>query len=98
MFVRSLEVFGESNLHIKPAVDGVRFQIIEPLPGRSRQHEREVLDCHVSASLRDTYCLEVILEPREWFGYAVIGLDILLEAEAFRELRCSDFWAKAERS
>ena len=79
-------------------MDGVGFQIIEPLPGRSRQHEREVLDCHVSASLRDTYCLEVILEPREWFGYAVIGLNNLLDAEAFGKLSCSDFWAEAEGS
>ena len=79
-------------------MDGVRFQIVEPLPGRSRQHEREVLDGDVGAALRNFHRLEVILQPCERFSQAVVGLEILLEAETLGELRCSDFWAQAERS
>jgi hypothetical protein len=45
--VGTLEVFSERNLHVKPGLDGIFRQVIEPLPRGARQHQGQIADSNI---------------------------------------------------
>src|SRR3954471_8199642 len=82
-FVRTLEVLGECLLHVQPIADGFLRQVINPLTGRTRQHQWEVLDGNIGVTPGNLYRVAVILQPCSWLSGAVIGLDGLVNPETF---------------
>jgi hypothetical protein len=45
--VGTLEVFSEHSLHIKPGLDGIFRQVIDPLPRRAGQHQGQIADSNI---------------------------------------------------
>jgi hypothetical protein len=45
--VGTLEVFSERNLYVKPGLDGIFCQVIDPLPRCARQHQGQIADNNV---------------------------------------------------
>jgi hypothetical protein len=45
--VDTLEVFSEHSLHVKPGLDVIFCQVVDPLPRCARQHQGQIADSNV---------------------------------------------------
>jgi hypothetical protein len=45
--VGTLEVFSEHSLHVKPGLDGIFRQVVDPLPRCAGQHQGQIADSNI---------------------------------------------------